>query len=107
MTSRHGRLPAPGRCDALEMALINRRVGHEEFVCAGWGENVLLASSPDYLTNWCVSTREGQRLLDGRRSDDKETPGLEFYCHVYHEVRGPTVTLDVGPCVVMETQLYV
>lgn len=89
------------------MPLINRRVGHEEFVCAGWGENVLLASSPDYLTNWCVSTREGQRLLDERRSDDKETPGLRFYGHIYHKLLGSAVTLDVDPCVVMEMQIYV
>lgn len=48
---------------ALGTALINRREGHEEFVCAGRSENVLLASSPDYLTNCCASTRKGRCLL--------------------------------------------
>lgn len=41
---------------ALGTALINRRVGDKEFVCAGRSEKVLLASSPDYLTHCCVST---------------------------------------------------
>lgn len=39
---------------ALGAALINRRVGDEEFVCAGRSEKVLLAPSPDDLTLLCV-----------------------------------------------------
>lgn len=58
-----GKRPVSVQLCALETALINRREGHEEFVCAGRRENVLLASSPDYLTNCCASTRKGRCLL--------------------------------------------
>lgn len=55
-------MSVPVQLGALETALINRRDGHEESVCAGRSENVLLAPSPDYLTN----CRKDRRLLKPR-----------------------------------------
>lgn len=56
---------------ALGTAPINRRVGDEEFVCAGRTEKVLLASSPDYPPNcwgkvsasWLIKAIKGFDLI--------------------------------------------
>lgn len=98
---------------ALETALINRREGHEEFVCTGRRENVLLASSPDYLTNCRASTRKGQCPLRPHLRQSqlhfstnawaeiwysaliKKLPGLNF---IVIFIRSCSVPLHLGKC---------